>query len=224
MSAARSLFPNSSDPSHAPSRPRRLSQRALTVVPDADDTSAAAAANARVEVAICCAQADLAKVGRIFDALERFDCKPLALPGVERDPMRMTVSVESARQPRLYVVCKTRMMDLPQVRRMVRAFSQARDRERHQLLVIEVDTDRVYASVPKIRRGAETLRRRLCEEGPPSAPPVAFDFPVADDPVSRLASAVGRRKPRVDTTYAHHRGGSGPLDRTHVELEHKRGA
>lgn len=196
-----------------------MSQRALTVVPDADDTTAVAA-NARIEVAICCAQADLTALGRIFESLEQFDCKPLALPGVERDPTRMTVSVESAKYPRLYVVCKTPRMDLPQVRRMVRAFSSAEDRGRHQLLVIEVETDRVYAAVPKIRRGADTLRRRLAEAGTPKGAKVAVDLPpeIANMP-GPSESAVGRRRPNVDTTYGLYRGHpSGErLDRMHIE-------
>lgn len=190
------------------------------VVPEADDTTGAAAANARIEVAVCCTQADLPAVGRVFEALEQFDCKPLALPGVERDPTRMTVSVESAKHPRLYVVCKTPKMDLPQVRRMVRAFSSANGRERHQLLVLEIDTERVYAAVPKIRRGADTLRRRLAEASTPNPGDVAVDLPVeiANMP-GPSESAVGRRRPSVDTTYAHHRGrpSGEALERTHIE-------
>lgn len=210
MSAARSLPPT----------PRRLSQRALTIVPKADDTTGVAAANARIEVAVCCAQADLAAVGRVFEALERFDCKPLALPGVQRDPTRMTVSVEAARHPRLYVVCKTARMDLPAVRRMVRAFSSAKGRERHQLLVIEVDTERVYAAVPKIRRGADTLRRRLAEPETTSRSNVGVDLPLAiANMPGPSESAVGRRRPNVDTTYAHYRGGASgqALERTVIE-------
>ena len=190
------------------------------VVPDADDTTGAAAANARIEVAVCCAQADLVAVGRVFEALEQFDCKPLALPGVERDPTRMTVSVESAQHPRLYVVCKTPRMDLPQVRRMVRAFSTAKDRGLHQLLVIEVDTERVYAAVPKIRRGADTLRRRLAGVGSGDRASVAVDLPleIANMP-GPSESAVGRRRPNVDTTYGHYRGqpSGEQLERTRIE-------
>ena len=223
MTAARSLPPKQSSSAHPSPESKRLSRRVLTIVPDADDTSGAAAANARIEVAVCCAQADLSAIGRIFDALEQFDCRPMALTGVERDPSRMAVSVESAKQPRLYVVCKTKSVDLPQVRRMVRAFSEAKGRERHQLLVLEVDTDRVYAVVPKIRRGAETLRRRN-EYGGPGGPSVAVDLPIESPALrpriaSPSASAVGRGRPTFDTSYALHRDQrDGAVDRTHVDV------
>lgn len=116
-----------------------------------------------IDVVMCCAARDLPAMGRIFDALQRHGCVPVAMTGVERDPRRVTESAQAAGHPRLYVVCKTPSIDGGQARRLAQAFARAGRRGQHQLLVLDLDLSRIYAAVPHIRRGADQLRRRIGE-------------------------------------------------------------
>ncbi|MEM6991214.1 MAG: hypothetical protein AAF721_11970 [Myxococcota bacterium] len=182
------------------------------------------AAARQVDVVMCCAAADLPAMGRIFDALQRHGCVPMAMTGVERDPRRLTESAQAAGEPRLYVVCKTPSIDSGQAQRLVQAFARSGRRGRHQLLVLELDLERVYAAVPHVRRGADQLRRRLAE---PSASETArtVQMPQATPrrtPAPAPAPAPRRCEP-VDTSYAMHRRADGTgeqhIDRIVIDID-----
>ncbi|MBL4686111.1 MAG: hypothetical protein JKY37_16075 [Nannocystaceae bacterium] len=149
----------------------RSTTRVLSLVPELTeglmaglyDASVAEPGLRPVDVVMCCAARDLPAMGRIFDALQRHGCVPVAMTGAERDPRRVTESARAAGHPRLYVVCKTPSVDGGQARRLAQAFARAGRRGQHQLLVLDLDLERIYAAVPHIRRGADQLRRRMDE-------------------------------------------------------------
>lgn len=180
-----------------------------------------------IDVVMCCATEDLPAMGRIFDALVRHGCIPMAMTGAERDPGRLTESAQAAGEARLYVVCKTRSIDAGQARRLVSSFAKASRRGRHQLLVLEIELARIYAAVPHIRRGADQLRRRLYGAGAfETARTQQMPRVTLRPQRARAEAAVPAplpEAPRVDTSYSMHSGPEGSyeahIDRVVADVE-----